>query len=58
MDVFHCAQVDRPACERCGCKDTTAAGMGQPTPQEAASGTGRIELYTCPACGATTRCAP
>ena len=49
--------MDRPACERCGCKDTAAAGMGSPSPEEAGSGTGRVELYTCLACGATTRSA-
>lgn len=46
--------TDAPACGFCGGK-TESAGMGQPSPQEAADHASRVEIYTCQACGSMTR---
>ncbi len=46
--------TNAPACGFCSGK-TQNAGMGQPSPQEAADLASRVEIYTCQACGTVTR---
>ena len=46
--------TNAPVCSFCSGK-TEHAGMGQPTPQEAADLASRVELYTCQSCGTQTR---
>eukprot|EP01116_Phalansterium_solitarium_P017534 TRINITY_DN4347_c0_g1_i2.p1 TRINITY_DN4347_c0_g1~~TRINITY_DN4347_c0_g1_i2.p1 ORF type:complete len:454 (+),score=131.93 TRINITY_DN4347_c0_g1_i2:185-1546(+) len=46
--------VNAPPCDRCN-GATTSIGMGQPTPDEAVYQAGRVEVYSCGACGAVTR---
>lgn len=49
-------QVDKPGCHMCGSRETLATGVEAPTPQEAAGGAGRTEVYRCTACMASARC--
>jgi thiol-disulfide isomerase/thioredoxin len=46
--------TNAPACGFCGGK-TENVGMGQPSPEEAANQAGRVEVYSCKACGSQTR---
>lgn len=56
MMAHAAAQVDSPACERCGSRDTFNTGTEAPSPAEAADGSaGRTEVYRCAACSAVVR---
>ncbi|BDA42082.1 Peptide-N(4)-(N-acetyl-beta-glucosaminyl) asparagine amidase A [Coccomyxa sp. Obi] len=49
------AWVNNPPCSNCGNTETVSTGMGRPSDDDAAAGAGRVELYGCRSCGATTR---
>lgn len=48
-------QVNTPECSTCSREGTVASGAGRPTQEEVAGGAGRVELFMCPNCKATTR---